>query len=501
MSSSPLTIPFPELFFGLVAPIGVDLKGCVENLKDSLRRRGYNPVEIKVTNIFDRMKNYIKPIDPLDNSTEYLRYKSYIAYGNQLRRAFEDDAALSVLTIGRISKQRLNKFDSEKFEKVAYIIHQFKRKEEIDLMRSVYGKQFFQISVYSRRGARVDHLAARFASAEHHAGRNSYLAQAEEMVQRDYNESDDHGQRVVKIFHDGDVIINIDTPAPSYADQIDRFVRLVFGSNKISPTKIEYGMFIAKAAALRTLDLSRQVGAAIFSKDGEVISLGSNEVPRAGGGTYWCDDSDGFDDREHVRGQDSNEQRKKEILLEILHMIGAPEKFDDQHVKDSQFMDALEYGRIIHAEMSAIVDAARLGHPTKDTTLFCTTFPCHMCAKHIVGAGVKHVYFLEPYPKSLVSDLHNDSISIEGNDRGKFSSHPSVVFKHFYGISPRRYRELFERGSRKVDGKFVEWTLSPERPNMRISAPNYVEYESNQIETIVNRYARCAPFDISVFDN
>ena len=41
-------------------------------------------------------------------------------------------------------------------------------------------------------------------------------------------------------------------------------------------------MFAAKAAALRTLDLSRQVGAAIFSADGEIISMGSNEVPKAG---------------------------------------------------------------------------------------------------------------------------------------------------------------------------------------------------------------------------
>jgi deoxycytidylate deaminase len=48
---------------------------------------------------------------------------------------------------------------------------------------------------------------------------------------------------------------------------------------------MEYGLFLAKAAALRTLDLSRQVGAAIFSDKGEIIALGANEVPKAGGGT------------------------------------------------------------------------------------------------------------------------------------------------------------------------------------------------------------------------
>jgi hypothetical protein len=78
-------------------------------------------------------------------------------------------------------------------------------------------------------------------------------------------------------------------------------------------------MFLARAAALRSLDLSRQVGAAIFSSNAEILALGSNEVPKAGGGTYWTDDN--FDDRDYVRKVDSNFVRKREILLEILNII------------------------------------------------------------------------------------------------------------------------------------------------------------------------------------
>jgi deoxycytidylate deaminase len=91
-----------------------------------------------------------------------------------------------------------------------------------------------------------------------------------------------------------------------------------------------------------------------------------------------------------------------------------------KEISDSQFMDALEYGRIVHAEMSAISDAARNGRAIKDTVLYSTTFPCHMCAKHIVAAGIAKVIFLEPYPKSLASDLHSDSIEIENSDRGQY---------------------------------------------------------------------------------
>ena len=87
-----------------------------------------------------------------------------------------------------------------------------------------------------------------------------------------------------------------------------RFCELIFGSNEISPTKLEYGMYAAKGAALRSMDLSRQVGAAIFTSRGEKLSLGSNEVPKAGGGTYWPDDD--VDDRDFKRGGDGNEEKK-----------------------------------------------------------------------------------------------------------------------------------------------------------------------------------------------
>lgn len=497
-------IAFPELFFGLVAPIGVDLQACIPQLKASLHAHGYTPVEIKVTDIFRPLGKYVIPDQPLKTSPEAERYRSYIKFGNKLRAIFEDDAALAVLTIARLVRARLRearkrRHSAAHYEKIAYIIHQFKRKEEIDLLRSLYGKQFYQISVYSRRGARVDFLSQRFANTENSPNKNAFRSDAEEIVQIDYDEaSDDHGQKVVKIFHDGDFIINLDKDSASVLSQTKRFIDLLFGSNRISPTRMEYQMFIAKAAALRTLDLSRQVGAAIFSPEGDIISMGSNEVPKAGGGTYWCDDE--FDDREYVRGVDSNDRRKKEILSELFGLMGKNNGVDNAKVKNSQFMDALEYGRIIHAEMSAIVDAARTGRSTKNAQLFCTTFPCHMCAKHIVGAGIDKVYFLEPYPKSLVSDLHNDSIAVEGNERGHYAAYPSVVFEHFYGVSPRRYRELFERGSRKEDGKFNPWKHGEPRPNIAVTSPEYASFEVTIMQTVIPRYAEKVKFDSNIFN-
>jgi deoxycytidylate deaminase len=483
-------IKFPELMFGFVAAIGVDLKPTVAAFRLYLENEGYKVIEIKVTESFNILKDIIKPKKELLSSPMKDRYATYISYGNQIRAYFQDDSVLAALAIGQVVRKRptkKNRPDAEPFSKTAYLLHQFKRREEIELLRSVYGSLFFQISVYSRRGARVDYLSRKFAEGKNSAEVNRYRSDAEGLVQQDENEVDvKHGQRVGKIFHDADFIVNSDLNTPNVTDQVFRFGELIFGSNSISPTKFEYGMFLAKAAALRTLDLSRQVGAAIFSQSGEIISLGSNEVPKAQGGTYWSDDQ--FDDREWARGNDSNDKRKHEILKGIFDAIAPGENHSEwmkkREIIDSQFMDALEYGRIVHAEMSAISDAARNGHAIRNSILYSTTFPCHMCAKHIVATGISKVIFLEPYPKSLASDLHSDSIEIESSDRGQYSSFPAVRFEHFFGVTPRRYRDLFERTKRKTkDGEFQNYKDGVRRPFIDIKAPFYFALEQTVIES------------------
>jgi deoxycytidylate deaminase len=66
-----------------------------------------------------------------------------------------------------------------------------------------------------------------------------------------------------------------------------RFIEAFFGKTDTTPRKDEYGMYAARSASLRSADLSRQVGAAICSKNGDLLVPGCNEVPKAGGGMYW----------------------------------------------------------------------------------------------------------------------------------------------------------------------------------------------------------------------
>jgi deoxycytidylate deaminase len=116
-------------------------------------------------------------------------------------------------------------------------------------------------------------------------------------------------------------------------------------------------------------------------------------------------------------------------------------------LKGTRVDSLLEFGRIVHAEMSAITEAARRGLSVRGGRLYCTTFPCHMCARHIVSAGVHEVIYIEPYPKSMAKDLYRKSIRVD-NDAD--ADDDAVEFRPFVGVSPNRYLELFEMKARKV---------------------------------------------------
>lgn len=496
----------PELLFGFVAPIGADHDRAIRAFRGYFKAQHYDVVEIKVTDLFQLLKRYIVPSTPLETFPPEARYRTYIKYGDQLRREFNDDSILAAMTVVRVmaKRQAQKRAVTELYKNTVYLLHQFKRPEEIALLRAVYGEVFFQVSVYSRRGARVENLARKFAAGHNSTNINAYRAPAEELVQTDELETDAHGQQVGKIFHDADFIVSLDQHAPTPEQQIDRFCELIFSSNKISPTKTEHGMFLAKGAALRSADLSRQVGACLLDQNGQIICLGANEVPKATGGTYWADET--FDDRDFARGVDANDIRKREILTELVRALGHDGRMDDvlenPAVKNSQLMDALEYSRVVHAEMNAICDAARAGRPLHGAILYCTTFPCHMCAKQIIAAGISRVIFLEPYPKSLAPELHIDSLQIEGGDRGQYSDFPSAQFLHFFGVTPRRYRELFERRKRKDgEGKFLPYRDNECEPLIDIKSPFYTQPEEVALEAVKKKFVEKIMVDESILQN
>ncbi len=476
----PISLPridYPEIIIGIVAPIGTRTDTTIDALDALFRSSDYEVDRIKVTDAFKWLSRGVPPRKELVEKPLPGRLDAYIDYGNYLRERSGDNNILAALAIQTIADRRPKSSDRErKFERTAYLLHQFKRPEEIALLRSTYRGLFFQISIYSSRSNRVAYLANEFCHSKGGSNPAHFRDEAERFVSLDENEDAvASGQRVSKIFHDADYIINIDIDDGDVVHQVGRFFELLFSSNSVTPTKGEYGMYAANSAALRTSDLSRQVGAALFSPTHGILALGSNEVPKAGGGTYWSDDH--HDGREFKFGSDSNDKRKEEILDDLLKKLGRSSPLNKRTrkaIENSSFMDAIEYGRIVHAEMCAITDAARNGRSLQNSTMYVTTFPCHLCAKHIVSSGVSKVVFLEPYPKSLAPLLHQDSISIEGADRGQFRKFDGVEFMHFWGVTPRQYRKMFSRGKRKdINGKFESYVGGIKRPNIDILTPFY----------------------------
>jgi len=64
-----------------------------------------------------------------------------------------------------------------------------------------------------------------------------------------------------------------------------------------------------------------------------------------------------------------------------------------------------------HAEENAITQAAYYGVSLKDSTLYCTESPCLICAKMIIGAGIKKVIYEREYHfNEIVKKLFKEAL-------------------------------------------------------------------------------------------
>src|SRR5690606_9725954 len=131
-------------------------------------------------------------------------------------------------------------------------------------------------------------------------------------------------------------------------------------------------------------------------------------------------------------GQDAATGTRKEIVGELLKALAdaswliesranlSPNELaqealynGDKPLAGTMVASLLEFGRIVHAEMAAICDAATRGVSIRHGTLYCTTFPCHMCARHIIASGIDRVVYIEPYPKSRAKHLYRRAIQVD----------------------------------------------------------------------------------------
>jgi len=265
---------------------------------------------------------------------------------------------------------------------------------------------------------------------------------------------------------------------------------IIFGDPFVTATFHEYAMFMAYASATRSSDMSRQVGA-VITKGTDIISTGANECPKAFGGTYWplFDDKQNIiydveNGRDYKRGYDYNAKEKHRIIECLKKNIPEEQLITlSANIKESGLNDITEYGRVVHAEMDAILGCAKRGVSCERTVIFCTTYPCHNCAKHIITSGIKQVIFIEPYPKSKALEMHNDAI-----EHGDSHNDTKVIFTPFVGVGPRQFVNFFSMSlsvggkiRRKVNNGFEkkEWKRTDARPRVKMYPTSYKENETS----------------------
>lgn len=500
-----------ELVIAFAGPIGCGINVVKDKISELLVSSGYEVHHIKISEYLEQSL----PRESLKSAGDKAdRYISLQDIGNQLRGGHQSDI-LAEYAIKKIAEQR-TKAIPEEIEvteyvptRVAYLIDQLKHQDEVALLRAVYGNLFYQFGVLSTSSRRAGRLKAEGVPEQ----------RISELMERDRRQREKNGQQLDKTLQLADFFIRNDhANVDALEYQIKRAIDLIHGLNGITPTKEEYGMYVAYASGLRSACLSRQVGASIMNKDGVIIATGRNDVPRPGGGLYGpehgksdarcvkLEEARCFNSQyignvaEGIRGLVSD-KFKKEIdalkeeatneqkgILDRINIEGLASDIITAANDDTRLGGLIEFSRSIHAEMDAIVSLAyKGGGCTEGATLFTYTFPCHNCARHIVAAGISCVYYLEPYEKSLAVQLHGDAIDVDGQPGGmadRIESGKKVEFLHFEGVAPRQYLNMFTPSGERKDsnGKAVKTNVRIAEKKIPEYLDDYREYEIKVVE-------------------
>ncbi len=136
------------------------------------------------------------------------------------------------------------------------------------------------------------------------------------------------------------------------------------------PSNDEYFMEMAMLVSTRSTCVRRKVGAVIV-KDKRVLSTGYNGSPK---GTRHCEELG--------------------CIREQLHVPSGT-----RH----------ELCRGVHAEQNAVVQAAYFGVSVNGASIYTTTFPCSMCSKILINAGIKEIVYADGYADELSRGLLDET--------------------------------------------------------------------------------------------
>lgn len=449
-----------EVVVALVAPIGSPTTKVFEVLESQFSVHHYVPELIQISQLLETAVSTPREDVDLDRWTRLMNK------GDRLRAEYDDQSVAALMAAAAINASRQNAIGTGRNRDLhVSIIRSLKREEEVRVLRQIYGERLVVIGISSpeeqRRRALVKDLQRRYP-------RSKARELAAGLLDRDENdEYTSSGQRVRDAFEQCDAYLS-GRPTDIKRD-VARIVELLLGQPWTTPTKDEQGMFHAHSARFRSSAAGRQVGAAIVDALGEVVTVGCNDVPRPRGGQFWTGDED--DRRDFRLSADANDAGKYDAVRELLTELANEGWLSKQHkamdddaraelaldkrgpLGGTRVKNLIEFGRIMHAEMAALMTAAREGRAIGGCTLYTTTYPCHECMRLIIGAGIAKVVYIDPYPKSLAAELFDEMV-------GQDPSESHVEMVPFTGVAPRLFPRVFELSNRSKDvrGTYSDWT-------------------------------------------
>ncbi|WHZ13630.1 MAG: deoxycytidylate deaminase-related protein [Nitrospira sp.] len=498
-----------ELIFAIVGPVGSGTSEVARTLQELLENPSlpggkYDTQILKareeITAWAKKKKLQLpsKPVDDLDTAFALQEL------GDKMRES--DPSAVATALAIAIRRTRAKKLNIPlgadpiipNGARRAYILDSIRHPAEVHLLRNLYKSSFNLIGVVCEEERRRERIKKKYSNAGDKL--------AEEFMKRDAKGTEKHGQRVFEAFHLSDFFVDnsVERFLPGKKSNkhwkinevLNRLIKVITHMDVCRPTVSETAMYQANGAAMRSACLSRQVGAALIDKNGNLVSTGTNEVPKAGGGVY----GDGFEEGSNLKDERcaywtqgeqycSNTREQNEIIEDLIDKVPELKAVMDQQKRDALKLSLrntrigglLEFSRAVHAEMDALVSAGRQGTSTIGSRMFVTTFPCHYCARHIVSAGIDEVQYIEPFPKSQALKLHWDSIVVESSGwKAPSDGGSAVLFHPFTGVAPRLYARAFlkdrdlkddERGTKRIGD--ADWG-SP----WHLKRVSYVELES-----------------------
>ena len=504
----------PELVLALVCPLGTPIRELEGALLRALKMFSYDCEIVRVSQLLENLSFW----KPEQNIGERARIEHRQDYAFKFRAIGGADA-LARASIARIRelRQKRSGDPDRPAPACAYVLSQLKHPKEIETLRRVYGLAFAVIAGHAPLELRVKWLADEIARVDGKASAdNEIVSHARTLVDTDdkednpADESRSLGQDTRDAYPMADYFADC---AARHNVTVTRFIELLFGHPLHTPTVDEVAMHQAQSVALRSSDERRQVGAVVvrrfeqsrdgLTEDAAVVASGMNEVPRRGGGYYWCEDSPDCRDQA-LRALPSEGDREDRLKVDILREIAGRLKgggwLSQEHagqdeaalarellklLNRSRFTEIGEFRRQVHAEMAAIVDAAMRGVAIRGAHMYVTTFPCHACAKHIIAAGIEKVVYLEPYPKSRATMLHDEELQVDPTSR---TGEPhKVLFRPFVGVAPRQFPRLYSmaaRGRKRGVG-LEEWNRNrTDQSPVHVSPSAWIAYMSMESEEL-----------------